>query len=81
VPSDPQGAKDNLRACPNPAEADIEGMSCRVRDDTTAAPRSLHPGGVIGANLDGSIRWVADNIDVVTYGRLVCINDGEPIAE
>jgi len=81
VPSDPEGARDNLRACPNPSEADIEGMPCRARDDTTASPRSLHPGGVYGANLDGSIRWVNDSIDVVAFGRLICINDGETISE
>ncbi len=64
-------------SCPNPSEADLDGMPCRVRGDTTASPRSLHPGGVNGANADGSVRFLADNIDVVSFGRLICINDGQ----
>jgi prepilin-type N-terminal cleavage/methylation domain-containing protein/prepilin-type processing-associated H-X9-DG protein len=81
VPADPQGAKDNLRDCGSSAEADLEGMPCRVRDDTTASPRSLHPGGVNGAHVDGSVRWIDDNIDVVSYGQLVCVNDGEALTQ
>jgi len=81
VPSDPQGARDNLRDCPNPAEADLLGMPCRARDDTTVAPRSLHPGGVNSTNLDGSVRWIDDNIDILLYGRLACINDGDPLGQ
>ena len=82
VPADPQGAKDNLRgACPNPAEADLLGMPCRQRNDQTAAPRSLHTGGVNGAHVDGSVVWINNDIDVVAFGRLICVNDGQVIAE
>lgn len=83
VPSDPQGAKDNLKSCPDDAlaDADLEGMPCRVRNDTSAAPRSLHPGGVNGARVDGSVRWIDDSVDVIYFGRLICINDGETLAE
>lgn len=81
VPALPEGAKDNLRNCNNPEDADLLGMPCRVRDDTSAAPRSQHPGGVNGAHVDGSVRWVNDNVDVVFFGRLVCSNDGQVLAE
>ncbi|MAT70449.1 MAG: hypothetical protein CMJ58_13100 [Planctomycetaceae bacterium] len=81
VPADPQGAKDNLRNCPNPAGADLLGMPCRVRGDTSAAPRSQHLGGVNGAHVDGSVRWVTDDIDVVSFGRLVCTNDGQQVEQ
>jgi hypothetical protein len=43
VSADPQGARDNLDACPNSAEADLLGMPCRIRNDTTASPRSCTP--------------------------------------
>jgi len=81
VPIDPQGARDNLAGpCPNPAEADLEGMPCRTRNDTTAAPRSLHVGGVNGTHCDGSVRWITNDIDVITYGRLAGASDGEPLS-
>ncbi len=79
VPADPTGARDNLDSCPEPAEADLLGMPCRVRNDTTASPRSLHPGGVIASHVDGSTTWVNDQIDAVTYGRRICTNDGDVI--
>jgi hypothetical protein len=81
VPADAQGARDNLRDCQNPSEADLMGMPCRARNDTTVAPRSLHPGGVNSTNLDGSVRWIDDNIDVLSYGRLACINDGDTVGQ
>jgi prepilin-type N-terminal cleavage/methylation domain-containing protein len=81
VPSDPQGAKDNLRSCGDTAEADILGMPCRVRDDTTAAPRSSHPGGVNSTHCDGSIRWLTDDVDVILYGRLAGASDEQPIGQ
>ena len=79
VPAQSDGARDNLRDCPNTADADLLGMPCRVRGDTTVAPRSLHPGGVNSTNLDGSIRWITDDVDVLTYGRLACIDDGDSV--
>jgi prepilin-type N-terminal cleavage/methylation domain-containing protein len=79
VPADPQGARDNLDSCPNSAEADLQGMPCRVRGDTTASPRSLHPGGVIGAHVDGSTAWVANEIDIIPFGRMICVNDDQTV--
>jgi prepilin-type N-terminal cleavage/methylation domain-containing protein len=80
VPADPAGARDNLDSCPDPAEADLLGMPCRERNDTTASPRSLHPGGVIAARADGGTQWINNEIDVITYGRLICINDEQPVS-
>ena len=72
----PNLPRDDLYECRDSAEADLEGMPCWVRGDTTAAPRSLHVGGVNGANVDGSVRWVSNEIEPVILGSLVCINDG-----
>ena len=76
VPADPAGPRDNLRSCELSAEADLLGMPCRVRGDTTAAPRSLHAGGVNGARADGSVQFVLDSIEIIPYGSLISINDG-----
>jgi prepilin-type N-terminal cleavage/methylation domain-containing protein/prepilin-type processing-associated H-X9-DG protein len=68
---------DQLRKCPDSAEADIERMPCDVQESWgTSAPRSLHPGGVNYARLDGSVSWLTDDINVPTLGAMVCINDG-----
>jgi prepilin-type N-terminal cleavage/methylation domain-containing protein len=85
VPATSTGAMDNLRGCasgsPTESQSAIDGMPCRQRNDTTAAPRSLHPGGVNVANVDGSVRFLQDEIDPVSYGRLICINDGQSVVQ
>jgi hypothetical protein len=52
-----------------------------------ASPRSLHAGGVFIAMCDGSVKWIANNIEVsttVTYAsvwdRLCLSQDGNPIS-
>jgi prepilin-type N-terminal cleavage/methylation domain-containing protein len=72
---------DWIRGCDNfSAEAAIEGMPCFDSESSSssyfaAAPRSLHPGGVIATNLDGSVTWLADEIQAQTLALRVCIND------
>jgi prepilin-type N-terminal cleavage/methylation domain-containing protein len=80
VPATTTGAKDNLDVCPEPAESDLLGMPCRVRDDTTASPRSMHPGGVLGAHVDGSTLFIRNEVDVVTFGRMICSNDEQTVS-
>ncbi|RIK74144.1 MAG: hypothetical protein DCC67_17000 [Planctomycetota bacterium] len=72
----PDIPRDDLKECPDPAEADLEGMPCWTRGDQSAAPRSQHVGGVNGANVDGSVRWLANDIEPVVLGAIVCINEG-----
>ena len=71
---------DWIRGCNNfSAEAALEGMPCFDADSGSsyfaAAPRSLHPGGVIAANLDASVTWLADEIQAQNLALRVCIND------
>ncbi|MDZ4659974.1 MAG: DUF1559 domain-containing protein, partial [Bythopirellula sp.] len=54
----------------------IEGMPCNNLGSYSAAARSSHPGGVDAANIDGSVRFLLDEIDPSTLGLLICINDG-----
>lgn len=42
------------------------------------AARSRHPGGVQAAMCDGSVHYIADDIDHATYQRLSVRDDGEP---
>ncbi|QEG37350.1 Type II secretion system protein G precursor [Bythopirellula goksoeyrii] len=81
-----QGLKaDDLYICNSimSTAAALEGMPCKSisNSETIAASRSLHFGGVNSANIDGSVRWVVDEIDPVIYGSLVCINDGLVLQE
>ncbi len=79
-PNSPPGAEnaDELLECENPAEADLLGMPCLTRSNrsVTAGSRSNHVGGVNGTNVDGSVRFMNDEIDPLVLGVLVCINDG-----
>ncbi|MEM8946344.1 MAG: DUF1559 domain-containing protein [Planctomycetota bacterium] len=80
-PNSPPGAEnaDEMLECENPSEADLLGMPCIARSlnslSSTAAPRSSHPGGVNGANVDGSVRYLLDEVDPLVLGLIVCIND------
>ena len=46
-----------------------------------AAARSQHPGGVNNAHIDGSVRWIGDDIEPVLYGTLACVHDGLTLTE
>ena len=74
------GNDDGLRDCPLGSEidrlSDLEGMPCNELGSHSAAPRSLHPGGVNGANIDGSVRYLLDEISPSVLGLIICINDG-----
>jgi len=71
-----KGQADDMKECTEEAEADSIGMACRPDVNTSASARSLHPGGVNGANLDASVRWINDEVDFSVYGTLICSNDG-----
>lgn len=43
----------------------------------SASPRSLHPGGVNIAYLDGHVVFVTDDVDEFTFAYRVSINDGQ----
>ena len=84
TPSTPYQNDDKLRECPDPSGADLENMSCGQQTNTTfivAAPRSMHPGGVYGANVDGSVAWLSNDIDEYLMARRVSINDGQLLTE
>lgn len=42
-------------------------------------PRSLHPGGVNAAMGDGSVRFVPETVDLITWQRMGNAGDGQPV--
>jgi prepilin-type N-terminal cleavage/methylation domain-containing protein len=57
-------------------------LDCGVNSDrVNAASRSVHTGGVQCLLTDGSVRFVSENLDVATWGRLGNIADGQVIGE
>ncbi len=73
---------DAIRSCPEETLSRFERMPCKSSTLWgAAAPRSLHPGGVNGARVDGSVMWLDNEIDPYLMGRRVSINDGEPLLE
>jgi prepilin-type processing-associated H-X9-DG protein len=71
--------QDYIRECRGSSGALFDEMPCTQATSSryTAAPRSLHPGGVNAAHVDGSVLWLVDEVDWYILARLVCINDGQ----
>jgi hypothetical protein len=78
-PNSPVGAEnaDDLRSCTDVSNAQIENKPCLNNSGSnTAAPRSLHVGGVNATHVDGSVTWLTNEVDPLVLGPMVCINDG-----
>jgi prepilin-type N-terminal cleavage/methylation domain-containing protein len=77
--SKPIGNADMLRECPESNVASLENMPCAMQNGTwtSAAPRSMHPGGVNATHCDASVVWVSDDIDEFLMARQISINDGQ----
>lgn len=75
---------DMLYDCPDAADAQLRRMPCNTFGGgslayLSAAPRSLHTGGVNAIYADNHVGFVSDNIDHRVYAYLICINDGETV--
>src|SRR3954451_10220300 len=77
--------RDYVRECPSQAQADADGLPCTTQSASrqSAAPRSLHNGGVNVAHIDGSVEFLSNDIDQFLMARTVSINDsqGEVVGE
>ena len=51
-----------------------------LRNHMSAAPRSLHPGGVNAAFLDGHVTFLANDVDEFAMAHLTCAEDGKVVA-
>jgi prepilin-type N-terminal cleavage/methylation domain-containing protein len=59
----------------------LEGMPCKNIGETIATARSQHPGGINNSHIDGSVRWIGDDIEPVLFGSLACVHDGLTLTE
>lgn len=71
---------DMIYDCSDSAGAVFSGMPCRKygfgsNQYLSAAPRSLHPGGVFVSYCDGRVSFLNDNIDETQMAYMICIND------
>ncbi len=75
---------DMLYNCVDPADAQWERMPCATYGGgyyhfLSAAPRSLHPGGVNASFVDGHVAFLPNDIDELALAYMVCIKDGRVI--
>ncbi len=86
VPNFQGGQGDILVLCPPDklAEMQLQNMPCSrnvyplgLSGYISAAPRSLHPGGVNATYLDGRVEFVTDDINPVLFSYEIGIQDGE----
>ena len=75
--------QDVVFHCINPEDAELEGMPCTSEFAnnrfgwSSAAPRSLHTGGVQCVYLDNHVGFLSDTIDPKVYALLIAAKDGE----
>lgn len=78
IPNNPNPLwPDQLLACSEANYALSKGMPCAAVSYVSAAPRSLHVGGVNAVSLDGHAGFVTDKIDSFVFAYLVSTNDGQ----
>jgi prepilin-type processing-associated H-X9-DG protein len=72
---------DVLYDCPEPAEAQFDQIPCNSQywGYISAAPRSLHTGGVNAAFLDGHVAFLPNDVDEYAMLYMVNTNDGEVV--
>jgi prepilin-type processing-associated H-X9-DG protein len=73
------GNSDYVRECPDSGAAGVDKMPChdQTTNRSSAAPRSLHNGGVNASHVDGSVVWLTDDVDMYLMARMISINDAE----
>lgn len=76
--------QDVVFHCARPEDAELIGMPCNskyasdpVLGWSTAAPRSLHVGGVQAVYLDNHVGFLSDNVDPHFFAQLIAAKDGE----
>lgn len=83
VPNKTSGnVHDHLYECVAPPQAAQIGMPCNVATGgraLIAAPRSLHPGGVNAAALDGHVGFILDEVDPFVMASIISTRDGQPV--
>lgn len=75
---------DPIYGCREPDIAQLEGVPCATWalgvesvSYLSSAPRSAHPGGVNVAMMDGSAKFVPDDVDPIAMAYQVSVSDGQ----
>ncbi len=79
--------KDTVRFCSGGSDqqylSDLQSMPCTrwrwpigVGGYYSASPRSLHPGGIVVAYLDGHTSFTSNGVDEISFAYRISINDG-----
>jgi len=75
------GFYDGIYGCEDPESAAAAKAPCDVfrngSVELSSAPRSNHLGGVSVVLMDGSAKFVPDDIDPIAMAYLICVNDGQ----
>jgi type II secretory pathway pseudopilin PulG len=85
VPNAPAtwGNIDWIRNCPFGEQAALDGMPCQKQTNVrqSSASRSSHTGGVNASHIDGSVIFIANDIEQHLMARMVCGYDGQGLVE
>src|SRR5262245_2120539 len=84
VPNNQGPLMDMLYDCPAAADAQLRRMPCHTWSAGTdnflsAAPRSLHPGGVNAVYVDGHVGFLPHHVDRFTLACLISVEDARPV--
>jgi len=73
----------NYPTCPDvpPGNGGTDGCNAQGNWQTSQGFKSLHPGGAQFVFCDGSVHFLADDIEYTTYQRLGCRRDKEAIGQ
>ncbi|MGI9455501.1 MAG: DUF1559 domain-containing protein, partial [Aeoliella sp.] len=74
---------DVLYECVNESSAQLEGMPCNAAFNgyISAAPRSMHTGGVTAGFVDGHVEFLSEDVDEFVMLYLIGVSDGQVIPE
>lgn len=73
----PNSKDDDVSVCADRAEVGLPCTNSGTESSYSLASRSKHPTGVSVAMCDGSVRFVAESIDLPTWKSASSINQGE----
>ncbi|MFM8414941.1 MAG: DUF1559 domain-containing protein [Planctomycetota bacterium] len=76
----PNARTEDSSRCVHRPENNLPCVDNTATGGTYLMSRSRHPGGVMVAMCDGSVRFVADNVDLAAWQAASSINQGEATA-
>jgi hypothetical protein len=62
-----------------PLDLDVDTIPMRINPETERGISSVHPGGALGALVDGSVQFLPDSISSNTVKALLIRNDGQEV--